>query len=121
MGQSATGPAANGISVAANGGTTGAVAPNPALGLDDQPAVATGNPYLVQSGQRTQPLLVTDSAGVTSSITTRLTTEIVTATAQAMIADETVVVWSGASRILQPSMAFWASLAFWILTATVWG
>jgi hypothetical protein len=119
MGQSATGPSANGISVAANGGTTGAVAPNPALGLDDQPAIATANPYPVQSGRRTQPLLVTDSAGVTSSVTTRLTTEIVTATAQAMIADETVVVWSGASRILQPSTVLWVGIVSLILARTV--
>jgi hypothetical protein len=38
-------------------------------------------------------MLVTDSYGVTS---TMLTTEIVTATAQAMIADETIIVTSGA-------------------------
>jgi hypothetical protein len=37
-------------------------------------------------------MLVTDSYGVTS---TMLTTEIVTATAQAMIADETIIVTSG--------------------------
>jgi hypothetical protein len=62
-------------------------------------AGATGGTGLIQ------PMLVSDTMGVTYSITgTGLTTRIVTATAGAMIAQETIIVDAGAGALRVPGV-----------------
>lgn len=52
-----------------------------------------------------QPMLVSDTMGVTYSVTgTGLTTRIVTATAGAMIAQETIIVDAGAGALRVPGV-----------------
>ena len=67
-----------------------------------------------------QPMLVSDTMGVTYSITgTGLTTRIVTATAGAMIAQETVIVNAGTEALrVSGSMTMLSSLLGIVLT--VW-
>jgi hypothetical protein len=62
-------------------------------------AAASGGPGQIQ------PMLVSDTMGVTYSVTgTGLTTRIVTATAGAMIAQETIVVDAGAGALKVPGV-----------------
>jgi hypothetical protein len=65
-----------------------------------------------------QPMLVSDTMGVTYSVTgTGLTTRIVTATAGAMIAQETIIVDAGAGALRVPGvMMMLCSLLGTVLT-----
>jgi hypothetical protein len=67
-----------------------------------------------------QPMLVSDTMGVTYSITgTGLTTRIVTATAGAMIAQETIIVDAGAGALRVPAVTMILSSVLGLLIALV--
>jgi hypothetical protein len=65
-----------------------------------------GPPGAASGTGQVQPMLVTGTAGVTYSVTgTGLTTQIVTATAGAMIAQETIIVDAGAGALRVPGVS----------------
>jgi len=64
-----------------------------------------GTPGASRGTGQIQPMLVSDTMGVTYSVTgTGLTTRIVTATAGAMIAQETIIVDAGAGALRVPEV-----------------
>jgi hypothetical protein len=81
-----------------------------AAGQCQSPGVQNGLPYGYGAGAsggtgQIQPMLVSDTMGVTYSVTgTGLTTRIVTATAGAMIAQETIIVDAGAGALRVPGV-----------------